>query len=697
MATAFQDIEEPEEEYPPEFLSFLQQQETDADVTAINDDRKTALDFYRGEPFGNEVEGRSQVVTRDVAEVVDYMTASVLRTMVSGDRVVEFIAVSEDDADAVEEANEAVQQYFMREQDGYSVLHDSLKAGLLEKTGAVKTMVETRKKRIETEVDEIGLVELMQSVTLDAAEEIQQAGVDPETGEETQSIYRVSYVAEYPCFPDFPVPNEEFLVAKDARNLEDAIYYAHKIPTTVSDLRKDGFEFDGLQFSDNSGTTNLADARDDYTREPGYRQGANRRVWRLEEYVQYDLNGDGITERLLVNRVGTQILSVTPIEFGFIEEWCPFPMPHRRIGQSLADKCMDIQLVRSVLLRQSLDNLYLSNMPRTLIHENSVGDNTYDDILNVAPGALLRWTGSEMPRPWEVPFVAGESFQALEFMAGERESRTGITRLNQGLDADALNKTATGTALMQAQGQQMEEYIARHYAEFLGRLFRKKYRLMRQFAKPFPIRVDGKIAMADPSKWPEDVRVKVSAGLGTGSKEKRVQHRMLLLSMQKEAAMSDIPIKSEHIFNSIKGLVKDLNLGVVTDYWPGPDTPEPEPQPDPKTLEIQAKAEIEGQRLQMDMAKAQADNEMKSQQQQIDAALKQQSLDYDLQAKREKAALDEQLARDKAEFEAQQAMLRDDREYELALRKIEMEREIKEKAVASDDLPNNRPGGDLDK
>jgi len=661
----------------------------DAKNDEVNSQREVALQFYNGEPFGNEEQGRSQVVTRDVAEVIDYMLASVLRTMVSGDRVVEFQAMADDDREAVEEANEAVGQYFLNAQDGYRVLHDTLKSGLLEKTGAAKTFVETKPTRQTVEVDEFQLAQMQDTVQIDAAEELQPATID-ETGETIQpAIWRVSYVENAVEFPDTPIPNEELLVAKDSRFLEDG-YHAHKVRKTVSQLREmfgEVVDETLLGFDSQNGGSGLADVRDANKGE-SFRDGPNRFAWLLEEYCYYDLDGDGIAEFLRVQRSGRQIFSVEQVEYSLIEEWCPFPMQHRRVGQSLADKCMDIQLVRSVLLRQSLDNLYLSNVPRMLVPESSMGDSTVDDLLTVQPGALVRYMGAQPPSPLTTPFVADSSFQALEFMSGERESRTGITRMNQGLDADALNKTATGTAMMQAAGQQMEEYIARHFAEFLGRLFRKKYRLMRDYGQSFTTMVDGVLKIVDPSRWPDDVRVIVRAGLGTNRKDQRVQARIAALQIMQGAAQGGSrTVSDQNVYAMLRGLMMDMGLGSVHELVTDPEqNPAPEQQ-DPKMAEAQAKAMLQAEKLEADKQEAAVKLDL----QREEAALK-------LQLMREEAAAKLQLEREKAAAEADLALRQQDFEMQMAREQMVLQREqaahkadLDERAVSK-----KRPGGRLD-
>ena len=52
------------------------------------------------------------------------------------------------------------------------------------------------------------------------------------------------------------------------------------------------------------------------------------------------------------------------------------------------------------------------------------------------PREAVTWCDIEPLQP--------QVFQFLEFMNTMKENRTGITRYNQGMDANSLNKTATG-------------------------------------------------------------------------------------------------------------------------------------------------------------------------------------------------------------------------------------------------------------
>lgn len=694
---------------PADLRSYLEVEENRALDTSLNEERAIALDFYNGEPFGDEEEGRSQLVTRDVAEVIDYMVVSIMRTIVSGDRVVEFRAREADQDEMAEDATELVQWQFMRDQPGYQILHDFLKAGLLEKSGVIKTWAEPTTEIVEESNVPAAMLDAEFEADggasiVDMDPDGEQVEYDPLTGEpyliETYAVRRK--VPGRTKFRDMAVPNEEFRVSPEARTLDDAGYIRHQTRKPLS-----WFVAAGLVDEEDAGTlwdsaedqTNLSDARDagrSRKDTDDASNGLSRQVWLTEEYIRWDINGDGEAERLCIWRVANKVLKVEEVEDQPFVLWTPFPMQHRLIGQSLADKVMDIQRVRSVLLRQAMDALYFANSPRIAVNMQNADPNTLDDILSIVPGAPIRYQGNIPPQPITMPFAAPNAFQALEFMAGERESRTGITRLNQGLDADALNKTATGTALMQAQGQQIEEYLARNFAEALAELFEKKLRLMRDYGSITRVRVGGEYREIDPAGLDGEMDMVISVGLGSGRKDQRLMHRMQVLEMQKEAMAGGLSIVTEdELYNSAKGYVEDAGLGDVNSFFADPNAIDPEtgqPKPkqerqDPAVIEAQGKAAAEQAKVQADVMKAQTQAELDRAKAEAQIETDRMRAEMQMQVEREKAALQEQLARDKAaaEIELQRERMR--AEIELARENAALNRSF--------DLSQNRPGGSL--
>lgn len=675
-------------ELPPELLSFLKDEYARCIDETLEDERENAIDRYNGEPYGDEEEGSSQVVARDTAETVDYMVISVLRTLVSGERVVEFVHKN---AEAAHEATETIMHLLMDEQDGYQILHDWLKSGLLEKNAVAMTFPEQQpKKRVE------GVVPA--PMMPDEVIEAEPAGIDPETGVE---MYRVAVLQDQgPRFSDAAVPNEEFYCSPDARTIAEAPLKGRKVRKSLSDLVEMGFPKDEVEaIGPDDVSSAVGRARDeDRWNDTFTSRGMARTVWWYEEYARFDANGDGLAETLYIQRTDDfKVFSVEEVEDEdpFVD-WCPFPMPHRRVGQSLADKVMDIERIRTVLLRQSLNGIYIANNPSTYVHEDSIGENTIEDLLTVRPGRLVRWKGSEKPAERQGSFDPSAGFTMLEFMNRERETRTGITRLNMGLDEDTLNQTAKGQAQLIARGEQVEEYVARNFANAVAKLITKKAKLLRRHGKPIMVPIDGEYREVNPSSWPDDMIARARVGLGASRKDQRIAYRREVLGMQAQALQAGLAIVDDSKFyNSAKGFIADAGLGDVSEYFIEPPKdengnplPKP-PQPDPEMAKAQGEMQLRAQ-----------DQQFRQQEAAAKLQLQQQESAARLQFMREEAAEELRLAREKAEFEAQLAEQKMMAEFELEGRRMAMQAQLDAERAANDrdvQLDKNRSGGDLDK
>jgi hypothetical protein len=600
----------------PQFLAFLQAEESRAYDGTLLSEVEAAINSYNGANYGDEEDGRSQVVARDVAETTDYMLTSVLDVFVSSGRVVEFEPQNQGDEDLCDDATEAM-HYIYRRKSGYRLIHDWAKAGLLEKIGVVKCCVERKRQRVE------GLYHPAEfpENAIQAQETDQEHPVDG-----SPMIHAVTLEETAAAFPDYHVPLEEFRIAPDATDLDSAVYLAHVTQKSLSELTEMGFDITGIDLSqgENAATAVVTTARDDGRSTwlgVDDRLGANRKVWLSEEYVLYDLNGDGIAERLCVHRVGTEILGLQETDYQPFEYWCPYPMQGRLIGQSLADKTMDIQRVNTVLERSMLDSMYLQLSPGTFVHEESVGDHTIDDLLTVRPGRLVRFRGATPPIPEQRVDVSAQAMAAIEFKIRQRESRTGITRLNKGVDEDTLNETARGQAMLMARGQQMERYIIRNFAEGVARLFMKKVGLMRRYGQPMQIRVDGEYRQVDPSQWPESMEVQVIVGLGSGSKQDRIMYRQAVAQAQAMAMESQAPLCTwENVFNNLSALARDMNLP-PNDLWTHPQDNPQQPQPDPKMMELQQELMLKQQELSQQQQHNQAQLQLMASKQMSDASI----------------------------------------------------------------------------
>lgn len=708
---------------PEGLLSYLQSEESRALDASLNEDRKVALDFYHGRPFGDEEDGRSQLVTRDVAEVVDAMAVSIMRTVIS-DKVVEFEArkagdieqpqpvEGQDNAqaqrqavaaagraaqDRAQDATELVAWQFMRAQSGYRIVHDCLKAGLLEKTGVFKTWAEPTFEIVEGDAlaSEIDADE-----TIIAAEPIPDAFAL--VGDMAEQVYAVRRRVEGKVkYRDEAVPNEEFRFSPEARELDEAAYIQHRARRTLAALMRDHgiaqVDAEAL-WDDSNAAQSLSDARDtDRGRkdsEQSYGSGISRQVWLSEEYVRWDVRGDGTESLICVHRVGTKILSIEEVEEQPFVIWCPFPMHHRIVGQSLADKTMDIQRVRSVLLRQAMDALYFANAPRPYIDMQQCDENTIDDVLSIVPGSPIRGKGPNSVQFMTQPFAAPHAFTALEFMTGERESRTGVTRHNRGLNADTLNNTATGYKLQMEAGDEWEEYVARNFAEALSELFEKKLRLMRRYGAVESLRVGGEFKQVDASSFDDEMDMAIRVGLGTGRKDARIQARMFLLEQQKEGLMTGSPlVDNDKIYNSMAGFIADSGLGDANLYINDPAQMGEQPErPSPEEQALQAEQAREDAKLELERAKAVAKSQTERQVAQARMELMREETAAKLELESERAEAEARMNLEKMAFE--QGMAERTALFNERMAMANAERAAS--AAESDPISKNRPGGALD-
>ncbi len=609
----------------PEQLASILRRECDAAESfyeQLEELQRLAFEFYEGQPLRNEMDGRSQIVLPDVQETIDYMLQSVMRTLTGADRVVEFEAVDEADEQAADDATVAVDYEFMRRQDGYRILNDVCNDGLLRKIGIIKAVMDERERvtreRQVMPAEMLGM--LPEGVEVEGVEDNADGTVTVDL-KQTRIERRATGVS---------IPTHEFRFSPNARHEDTCNYVAHICPKTRGELVEMGFDREQvyelpayMKFDDH-----LTESRtiDHFRYEES--SPAVEEVELCEEYARIDVDGDGIAERVKVFRVENTILryqgapvidpmtgeqmlddkgeplfeegelAVETVDEQPFSVFCPFPRPHHLIGYSLADKVMDIQYLRTMLARQMIDGMAFANLPRYEVSETLSGENTLEDILNPIPGAPIRVRSPGAINALGSNFDVGASLTAMEWATGERESRTGITRMNQGLEADALNKTASGTAMMQAAGQQIEEYIARNMAETLSRFFVKLYRLMRMAGEPIKLKVDGQYRMVDPSNWPEDICVRVRVGLGTGSKDKRVQARMAMYQPMVEAIGQGLA-GPEHAFKWIDGMARDTGIGKGDDFMFNPEAPEmqqrlaeQEQEPSPEVIEAQGKIEV---------------------------------------------------------------------------------------------------------
>jgi hypothetical protein len=677
-------------------------------TSEIADEQAQSLDYYYGRPFGDEQAGRSQVVDRTVQIVVDNAVAALLKPFVSDDAVA-FEPRGPEDEESAKQATEYVNYVFSVDNGGILLLHNWFKSALLEKLGIVKTWwedsEETRVERLE------GLDGAQVEMVMGGGDDYEVIG-GPYQDEGGMFAIDVSRKIKDGCVKIITVPSEEFLISPYSRDIESAEYVAHKPSNmTRSDLIDMGLDkdvVDGLPAA--SADTEFESRSQSRWEDESFTSGrsgqgvgndtARDRIAVLDEYVLVDFDGDGIAERRRIIRVDNEILFNEEVDDNPFALLCPVPMPHKVYGQSLADQTRDLQRISSVLWRQTLDNIYLSNNLKieVPVAAATADGATYDDLMDPAPGGIIRTQQGGLLNPIVVEFVADKSFPMLEYIDQQQEARTGISRAGQGLDPNALRGSGQMTATQVAQiteGKNARtELIARIFAETgVKRLFRLILRMLIKYQpRARMIRLRNQWVEIDPRGWNADMDLAVTVGLGVGSKAEQIGRADSVLETMAMVAQSPFAqmIGPEQAYHAVGRKLAATGIKDVENYLVDPKNAGPQPEkPDPEMAKVMA----EQQQAQAKMEFEQQMGAMKLQMQQQEGALK-------IQLAREQAEAEAQLARDKAQFEAQLAEQRMAQELELAERRMAMEESLTERKASIAEkqaLSKNRPGGDLDK
>jgi hypothetical protein len=515
--------------------------------TETIEQRTKALEYYLRNPYGNEVEGRSQIVTGEVAEAIDGALPQLIRTFTTTEDIVYFEPKSPGDEESAKQATDYCNWVFYRENDGLIILHNWFKDALLQKTGIVKSYwderVDVRKEEYKNlSEDELALLLSDQSLKV-VKQEIEYTEQQDMMGNIIQipsyEVY-VQRTEESGQVKIENIPPEEFLIAKSARNVEESVFVAHRRLLPRSDLIAMGYDkdivddlptYNDLEFSEER-VARFPDGE-----QPDQNTSLDFSMQTLEVYecyIRIDEDEDGIAELRRIVYCGSEILEDEECDYVPFHSICPIPIPHKFIGQSLADRVMDIQLEKSTITRQSLDNMYLTNNARIGAVDGQVN---MDDLLNATPGGIIRIKNPNALVPLTVQSVFGQAMPMLEYLDQVQAKRTGVNEAQQGLDPDVLsNVTAAAVAAMMKSNSGKLELIARIFAETgVKSLFKGILHLMTKYQnKPKIIRMRGQYATFDPRTWANEYDISVNVGLGSGDREQKLTMLQMVLAKQEQ-------------------------------------------------------------------------------------------------------------------------------------------------------------------
>ena len=684
-----------------EIIASLEAEEAlalDSSTGQLANERADALDRYRGALLGNEVEGRSQVVDRSVMDTIEWIMPSLARIFLGGDEIGKFEPIGPEDEDDATRDTDVCNWYLQNRGDFFSQVIATLKDALLLKNGYMvgvwqrkyDTMTETYQGMADEEA-----TMLMQDPEVTVIEHTEQPDpsgiIDPMTG--MPSTLHDIKVEMKKC-DEYPepesIPPDEIIVSKRHRwtSLLDCDFVEWvRRNVTIGQLRAEGFDIPDDVLGDDAETLESTSRdrfeeralgrSDDETNDP-----SRRIVTFRDAYMRIDINGSGTPKLWRFARIsGARELTLKE-EANIIPfaGFTPIIYPHSHIGMSVYDLIADLSVIKTTLQRQFLDGLYLQNSGRMGVDINKVVN--MDDLLVSRPGGIVRTDGhpGEALFPIQSNDASGAALSGLEYMEAQKEGRTGVTRYSAGLDANTLNKTATGVQAIQAAANQRIELIARTLAGGFKDLFLIMHALAAKHStKALQIKLKGQWQAVDPRRWKKRTDFTVSVGLGTGTPEQQLQKLMMMSPVFQQGMQMGLagPMEAYNLgaemwkavgYKSHDRFIKAPKMApkMGPDGQPemGPDgqpvmePQQPPPQKDPlvqaQEVKTQGETQIAQMKQQGESQKFQAEMQAKPQEMQMELQKAQAEGQIKLQIARETAQIqaEAELAKERMRIEA---------------------------------------------
>ena len=602
--------------------------------------REEAIKYYYALPFGNEVDGRSQYVDSTVQDTIEWIKPSLMRVFASGDEMVKFTPHGPEDVKAAEQATDYVNYVFTKDNPGWEILYSWFHDALLQKNGIVKVWWDEYPEEKREEYRNLGEMEFEYLIADDEVEVLEHTEyTEGEVIYHDLVIKRSSYNGKIKIEN---VPPDEFLISREAKGIQDARFVCHRVKKTVSDLRvmypDDDFDVGELGAGYNEEVYNAERmARYEFDDSFAWGDGMNetgeealREYWLHESFIRTDYDDDGIAELRKVCSVGDYIFSNEEIDKVPFVSITPLKIPHKFFGMSVADLVMDLQLIKSTLMRNLMDNAYNQNFGRYAVLE---GQANLDDLLTQRPGGVVRVKSPNAVTPLATPPLQPESFQMLGYLDEVRESRTGVNKNTQGINADALTSHTTATAVnaVMTNAQSRVELIARQFAETgVKELMYCIYELLlKNQDKERVVMLRNEWVPVRPDMWNDKMDCTVSVALGNGSKDQQMSHLSQMLQFAAQAMQGGLPIVTpQNMYNLGSALIKAMGYQNVDDFLTQPPPPQPQ-QPTPEEQLAQMEMQVKQKELEIKTADIQlkaAKIQQESQKNAVDAQLKAEEL-----------------------------------------------------------------------
>ena len=628
----------------------------------ISRERKKVIDFYNASLPRPVHDGNSKYVSMDVYDAVESMKAALLETFSTGYKTVRFAATTGEDVRIADIATAYCDYVANRQNNLFEVMQTVIHDGLVARAGLCKVYWDERTDSYLEPIQDLTEEEFDAIVAQDNVEieEVEQDELGLYSGD-----LRISQDASQVVIE--AIAPEQFVIEPQAKSLQDIQFCGHRTTMTISELREAGYDEELIaKIGDHEDVEMETDpevlARHE---EIGQDRGFNakgfqdqvRSITVYEVYVDIDIEGDGIAETYKVIKAGNVILEKEKCTYKPFCAFVPLPIPHSFFGSNFGSKVVPIQTARTVLTRSILDHAMITNNPRYTVVKGGLSnpreliDNRVGGIVNVSrPDAI-----NPMPQAPLNPFI----FQTIQMLDEDKEDTTGVSRLSQGLNKDAISKQNSAAMVEQlaTMSQQRQKIIARNFANnFLKPLYQMIYQLVvENEPQAKVVEIAGDFVEVSPAAWGQKRDVTVELHLGYGEQEQEAQKYMSLHAIMSADETLSKMYTPENQHKLMTHVMEQNGIKNVKDYLTPPSELPPE-QPDQgaqMAMQMQQKQmEIQERQTQLAEMKAQMDAQVAQMKLQLDQMKAQQqfALQSDNQDLKE-AQLEHKQMVDKAELE----------------------------------------------
>ena len=609
----------------------------------LSKEREKVLNYYNAKLPKPAHDGNSKYVSQDVYNAVQSMQAALLETFAAGNRIVKFAPQGPEDVEKAAVCTTYSDYVVHRQNNGFSIFSSVIHDGLTSRAGVCKVFFQQQEEVDEQEFSDLTEAELDMLLAEDNVELIDSktddVGLISGTIGITHDTSQVMIEAVAP---------EEFLIEAQAKSMMDAKFCAHQTRKTMSELLDMGFTHEQLKDIGEHEDVSLETDPEVLARHEdiGVARGFDARGYQdqvrdvlvTEAYMVVDIEGTGHASLHKIIKAGNSLLDVEEVDEKPFVAFVPLPIPHAFYGSNFADRLCATQNARTVLTRSILDHAMITNNPRYMVVKGGLSnpreliDNRVGGLVNVTrPDAI-----SPMPQASLNPFV----FQTLEALDQDLEDNTGVSRLSQGLNKDAVSKQNSAAMIEQltTMSQQRQKIIARNFASFLKELYSRVYALVVENEETGKvIEVAGSYVPIDPRSWKEKRDVVVELALGYGEADREAQKHLALHQLFSQDPSIQPMYSLENRYAMLKKVLEQQGILNVDEYLTPPQMIPP-PQPDPlqmmqtemaaKQLELQERqTSVAEMRAQADLAQAQAKMQLDAEKAAASHALQSDNMD----------------------------------------------------------------------